>query len=309
MKADQKTFARVILCIATTVLCFLFFSPGRLLGGEAARSIASITIEDRQRLPDNTMVKLKSGRTVSLGTLRAEHRARLERFSRAAMLGKMAAGKYVVQPANTTQTGSARAEKTSPGQTVTAGKSGGVETEKTSPGQTVTVGKSGGVKEGVKPGVSNIGNIANLMRGSLVPFQMPTAQGTIPKDYADFCNAANPTVCIYLPASTTLTAFQGDPTTALSWAWDEDPLITDMSVCAYDGGSQYGTECLFYYPVIDVTNFKPTGALSTAGSCDPPSKYYLDPKGAIKAYYDYSSPTFTTGGTPITCAVQVWVAP
>jgi hypothetical protein len=288
MRTDHGTSIRVVLCMATAALFLAFFSSKQALGGEAqVRPVASMTLDERMNLPDNTMVKLKSGRTASLGTLRVEHRARLERFSRAAGLGQMTASKLAVHPASSTQL--------SPVAPTKVQSSTGAAT------------KSGGANRSAVTQSPGPQNKMALMNSGLVPFQISNPDG-IPKDYADFCKAANASVCVYLPASTTLTAFQGDPTTKTSWAYDEDAFITDMSVCKYDGGSQFGGGCLFYYPVIHVTNFKPTGPLTTAASCDPPGKYYVDPKGAVKASYDYPSPTFTTVGAPITCVVQVWVS-
>ncbi len=45
------------------------------------RPIASMTAAERATLPDATVVTLKTGRTVSLGVLRSEHRARMARFA------------------------------------------------------------------------------------------------------------------------------------------------------------------------------------------------------------------------------------
>jgi hypothetical protein len=293
MRRDQGASFRVVFCMAITALflAFLVSRPG--FGGEAgARSIVSMTADERQHLPDNTMVKLKSGRTASLGTLRAEHQARMERFSRAAALGQMAAAKLAARPASSRQL--------SPATTANVQSATGPAT------------RSGANSHVVTPSPTLSGASSTiLLHPGLVPFQMPKYKSitatTIPKDYSDFCGAANASACVYLPANTAITSF-GDPTNVTSWAYDEDWLITDPGVCTYDGGEQFREGCDFYYPINYVVVFKPTGPLSTAAACDPPAKYYVDPKGAIRAYYDSSSLTFTTGGTPITCVVQVTIS-
>lgn len=288
MNNNRGTSVRFVLCIAAVALGHLAFAA-RVLAGEAARPVASMSLQDRQRLPDNTMVKLKSGRTATLGVLRAEHQARMARFSRAAALGRMAAGRLSKPLPVSTEPNRAATQKIQ---------------SATGPGT-----KSNGTnKAPVGPAITEASrSIARPFYS--VPFQIAnTPLAPVPKDYMDFCKAAEATACIYLPADTTLTAFQGDPTTSTSYAWDEDALITDAGVCKFDGGLVWGGGCLFYYPVIHVVDFKPTGTLSTAAACDAPSKYLLDAKGAIKASYPYPSVTFTTGGAPITCVAQVWIS-
>jgi hypothetical protein len=93
------------------------------------------------------------------------------------------------------------------------------------------------------------------------------------------------------------------------WVEDTDPLITDQGVCKYDGGLPAWDGCHFYYLYNHVVNFKPSGALSSKASCKLPSKFAVDPKGAAQASYAFSGQSFSTGGTPITCVVQVWVSP
>src|SRR6516162_6109723 len=87
---SSSTSVRTLLCLAASLglLCFL---PLPSLGNESARSIGSLTPDQRNHLPDNTQVTLPRRGTVTLGTLRAEHRARMERFSRADLWGKRVA--------------------------------------------------------------------------------------------------------------------------------------------------------------------------------------------------------------------------
>jgi hypothetical protein len=101
MKMYQGTSFRIALCITTAVLCLPLFLSRPALGGEVpSRLFASLTADERNRLPDNTMVKLQTGRIASLGDLRAEHQARLARFANASGLGQMAATE-LAQPAVT----------------------------------------------------------------------------------------------------------------------------------------------------------------------------------------------------------------
>src|ERR1700694_1263056 len=71
--------ALTLLLAATTCLAF---------GAPTARAVESLTAAERAILPDTTLIKLKTGRTVSLGVLRSEHKLRLQRFADASMLGK-----------------------------------------------------------------------------------------------------------------------------------------------------------------------------------------------------------------------------
>jgi hypothetical protein len=75
----------------TAAILFLLGSSSPSFGADAARPIRSLTVAERANLPDNTKVTLPWRATVTLGELRAEHRARLERFSRAGLWGKRVA--------------------------------------------------------------------------------------------------------------------------------------------------------------------------------------------------------------------------
>jgi hypothetical protein len=88
----HKTSVRTLLCL-TTALCVLCFLLLPSFGGETAHAISSLTPDQRNHLPDNTQVTLPGRGTVTLGALRAEHRARMERFSKATAWGKAAAGR------------------------------------------------------------------------------------------------------------------------------------------------------------------------------------------------------------------------
>ncbi|HMF92077.1 MAG TPA: hypothetical protein VKL40_15640 [Candidatus Angelobacter sp.] len=289
----KKCSLRALLGLASGLVALLAMTPvvAAASADQTPRAIGSITIVELQSLPDSTTVKLDSGRVVSLGTLRAEHRARMERFSRATALGQATAAKLAAHPANVAPAGGPTTATAPP-----------------TPGQNVKASPAKPVRANtvVTPKLDVLSN-------TFVRFKMPSYMGLpVPKDYADFCKAANPTVCIYFPASTILTLVgTTGPTT---FARDEDYLITDMAICKYDGGlfaASGGTfgrpYCEFYYPSDNTALFMPTGPISTSEACDPPAKYVLDPKGAVKVVYPFPAFSLTTGGTPVGCVVQVWV--
>jgi hypothetical protein len=58
--------------------------------GAAPVPIAQLSVSARTTLPDATMIELKPGLNVSLGTLRAQHRNRMARFAAATQLGNQA---------------------------------------------------------------------------------------------------------------------------------------------------------------------------------------------------------------------------
>jgi hypothetical protein len=311
-------FFRTVL-LSTTVFGVLFSLVPRSFGAEEARPIASLTPEERSTgLPDNTVVTLKSGRTATLGVLRAEHRARLERFTKAAELGKMVAAKLAAQLASSTQphhaaTGGPGAKVPSPTPTP---KQSGVANPSGVPGPTLS-GQARTTAETApapRPTLSGQGRITGETAPAalLVPLMIPWDpqsynEPPLPKDWLDFCHAASASTCIYLPANTTFyIAAGGDDSVD---ALDNDPLNTDENLCVYNGGVFEGKAliCQFVYPASYYGDFKPTGALSTTASCDPPNTYVIDDKGAVKVAvsYDHTTDMITTGSTAAICVVQV----
>lgn len=71
--------ALMLLLAATTCPTF---------GAPTGRAVESLSAAERASLPDGTLIKFKTGRTVSLGVLRSEHKLRLQRFADAAKIGK-----------------------------------------------------------------------------------------------------------------------------------------------------------------------------------------------------------------------------
>jgi hypothetical protein len=135
---------------------------------------------------------------------------------------------------------------------------------------------------------------------SVVPFQPPS--GVVPKDYLDFCNAAQPTVCLYFPADV------GCHEVSESAICD-DWMITDDAICGYNGGRLYtgfGGFCRFAYPLWQRKQFVPTGPAAAVASCDV-GHYKLDQKGAVEAVApdNYQYGWFKLPDSPQSCVVQV----
>jgi hypothetical protein len=247
-------------------------------------------------LPDTTMVKLQSGRTVSLGTLRSEHRARLLRFSRAAALGSTMAMHLAAHSPGPTQQSQPPADvrpAPTPGP-----KIGGMTKANTSVGAAPNV---------ANPNLSAAPKVAVPM---MVPFH-PLAGITLAKDYLDFCTAAHPSVCIYLPPDSSFGETGTRFVSGTLVLGDLDTLIFDEKTCKYDGGVFAGSDppagCWFYYPSQSIANFLPKGPLTKSFSCDAPGAAYVDPKGAVIANVNHTGFPVTTDSRPITCVVQVWV--
>jgi hypothetical protein len=163
---------------------------------------------------------------------------------------------------------------------------------------------------------------ANLF---LVPLQK--YQGPIPAGYSIFCDAAQVSACIYLPPNTTflvprsqglsglaqgiLQAIKGDVDQFVA---DVDPIITDQSFCGDWGGRWDAVDqvCVFVYPIVQQTKFKPGATPVSSAACGQPSSYQIDPKlGTITVSYfvPYTNSTFTTGSTPVSCMVKAWMYP
>jgi hypothetical protein len=240
----------------------------------AARSISLLSPQERQRLPDNTAVMVGK-RSVTLGVLRAEHAARVQRFAQAKAMGRATASKLAPQPAMLHRVASGTP-----------------------------------INRMIPPG------------GALVPFKGPSTAGgwpagfPLPKDYLDYCTAANATACLYLPGNST---YYAAPKGGL--AVSVDPLIFDKAVCDFDGGqlniSPDFPGCAFYYPYDYAMNFVPSGtSVSSKMSCAQPSTATVDPRGAIEVKYPMQasggggfgfSLTPNAIGAQVTCVVQAYI--
>ena len=84
--ADSSRIVRSVGCAALTLLLAATACP--TFGAPTARAVESLSAAELSRLPDGALVKLKTGRTVSVGVLRTEHKLRMQGFADAAKLGK-----------------------------------------------------------------------------------------------------------------------------------------------------------------------------------------------------------------------------
>jgi hypothetical protein len=286
-----------------TALSVLCFCPLRLLAAETARPITALTLEQRMNLPETTQVRFKSGRTTTLGALRAEHRARMESFQQASALGRALAARLKAG-ANNSAVMTSRSAVPAPG----VGKPGNTTAMKNS---AVIANPNAAI-----PPPKAAARTSFVLPKTLVPLPDISSKspvGILPRDYRDFCKAAESSACLYLPPNTSFWAGQYVSSKITPFVAASDPLIMDANVCAYDGGSldpQYG--CTFYYPMGEVTNFIPNAPISSNASCDPSAHYVIDPKGAVQVIFTATVYTnleaFTTPQAPVTCAVQVWLS-
>jgi len=312
-----------ILVYLTAALALLCLVQLPSFGGEKTRPrpISELTLNERMNLPENTQVTLKSGRTTTLAEVRAEHRARMESLAKAAALGRALAAKLkasansAVAISKGTVTPAAGAIQPSavavPSAAQQKGGLAGRTQAESSPQR--KAGNAVAAKNAITAAGPNALNLAKMVPMPDLSSKSPS--GILPKDYRDFCQAADPSACIYVPSNITFyiewTHEVGDKSTYFLLA--TDPLIMDPGVCAYDGGSLDPTlGCIFYYPMLEVINFIPKPPLSSSASCDSTATYLVDPKGAIQV--KVTAPQFSSGNftvplnAPITCAVQVWLA-
>jgi len=82
---SSRIVRSVVGCAALTLLCVATTCP--TFGAPTARVVEPLSATELTTLPDATLVKIKTGRTVTLGVLRSEHKLRLQRFADAAKLG------------------------------------------------------------------------------------------------------------------------------------------------------------------------------------------------------------------------------
>jgi hypothetical protein len=263
-----KGLCPVLLVMVSGTVAIAIAGPGvagpAQTPSQGPRPIASLSPAERNQLPDGTQVTLPSGDIVTLGVLRAQHNAHMHAFTAAAGLGR------------------AIAEKLSR-QTPASGQAAG--NLNSSPATS---------------GPSRAGT--TLLAIERVPFEPPS--GRVPKDYLDFCNAAQPTVCLYFPADMSCGLFSSSESLICG-----DWMITDAAVCGYNGGTHYsgwGGYCMFAYPLSQRKQFMPTGPAAAVASCDV-GHYKLDQEGAVEAVApdNYQYGWFKLPDSPQSCVVQV----
>jgi hypothetical protein len=308
-----RVFILGSLTITVGILCFLHL---RAFGEETARSIGSLTPDQRNHLPEGTKVTLPGRGTVTLGTLREEHRARMERFSRAALWGKRVAERM---PKPTPVSSLSAQNGVQPGRT-TGSKAGAIQNSSALPqqpparpgqpqqkqGGAVVFSKSNASGGSAATGLNASAKAVTAVQSTLVPRQAYNVP--IPKDYTAFCNAAQASACVYLPPNTTVTTdYTSNLNNPNAFVLDVDPLITDPATCTSLGGSLDSMQqCVFKYFSNQQTNFKyPGGTPSWAYNCDP-GYYRLDVKdGMVSVDVGFFTP-YTTGAAPFDCVIQLW---
>jgi len=261
---------------------FLAAGVAVLIAGSAAAlaatavPFAKLSPADRlTNAPDSTVVTL-GPRTVTLGQLRASHRAREASLLRAGSLGSAMHGRLT--------------------STVRSGLSPGIQ------GGTTTTVQGGG---GTHTLVNRPGGAINP--GSLAPqaFVEPSSQyASSPADMKAFCSAARASACLYLPP--------GQEVTAQSYGVaDWDGLVT-QSQCAQEGGSWgsiwNGSFCAFNYPASVTVHFTPAAnfKLTQTANCDPSTfAYKVDTHGAIQISLSFPLPVIITTDNDPTCVVSV----
>jgi hypothetical protein len=332
--AAHRSSVRISVGLATALGLLVFFPP-RAFAAETARSIGSLTPDQRNHLPDNTQVTLPRRGTVTLGTLRAEHRARLDRFSRAGMWGKRVAERMALSkpkalssasataihgsstlPPGAIQNSSVVAQGGANTKSVTNANAAGQPPQKQGGGVSLSKAGAGGGSRVAAPPPSDLNGPAkhtNIFQWTLIA--RPSHNGPLPLDYVAFCNAVTASACIYVPPNTTFTTYTPNPNGYNRFLIDVDPLITDPGVCFSFGGVLDGQQqCEFTYFWVQQISFKPGLTPAIVAYC-PESGGDYNPKpqlGWILAFANMDAApngaTTWTGSTPQTCVLQAWIS-
>ena len=268
--------SRIVCSVGCAALTLLLAATTRpTFGAPTASAVESLSAAQLSRLPDAALIKLKTGRTVSLGILRTEHKLRLQRFADAAKLGKQRAllQKHMGLASNT--------------QAKLA--LGTIQPQPT-----------------LVPMDFSLNHFSQPPQQGACPGCFSGGQAPLPADYLAFCKAAHATACLYLPSGLNCGS-------AAPWVYcyDDDPLITDSPLCGSEGGvlaPSWG--CYYFYPLQYSLNFNPgpptaQGVYNVTQSANCPSPFVVtvDPHGAVSL--TTSSMAFTSP-TP-SCVVSVFV--
>jgi hypothetical protein len=156
------------------------------------------------------------------------------------------------------------------------------------------------------------GSILKLLSGGLVvePAAAYSGDGYGPfaNDVRAFCKAAQATLCLYYPAQTTFWLNQGTHDSE-----DNDPFITDATICTTEGGTMISGNCDYIYPAEHISQFNPGSGPPFTYQADCDSNYWkltVDSHGAIVAKAGpkpLSSWNFSTGASPVSCVVRAYI--
>ena len=274
LRAYSSWIVRSVGCAALTLSLAATTCP--TFGAPTARSVESLSAAERASLPDATLVTIsKIGRTVSLGTLRAEHKRRMKRFANAARLGKRTS-LLLAQQGGAANMASQFKKK----------------------------------KKGANSGslLAMVFSLKNFNDRTLGKFTSGPYPGPFPADFLAFCKAAVATGCLYLPSGPFLLN-QG------TWVWDIDNFITDQNICAAEGGNPEGGGCAYYYPTAYSLTFNPGQPtaqgypVTSSATCPSPFTNTVDPRGAVSLDVVPSTNTgYRFALTSVkTCVVRVFV--
>ena len=277
--AYSSRIARSVGCAALTLLLAATACP--TFGAPTARAVESLSAAERASLPDTTLIKLKTGRTASLGVLRSEHKLRLQRFADASMLGKHQAVLLQTHGGVVPNIGSKSKKKAGPGKLVPMNFS-----------------------------PKNFKDRDPIFGG--IP---------LPADFLAFCKAARVTACLYLPSGTYYMngprSILGTYEDVDPLITDQHLCTSEGGRVDFDAGfKRYMVGCSYYYPAQYSLNFNP-GKPTAQGypvthSATCPSgfvKYTVDPHGAVSLNMvnTYSTYRDSDRGPLKTCVVRVFV--
>ena len=219
MRIQKIATCVLVVCCGTSAIAGQRIATPARTQSQGPRPIISLSLQERTQLPANTQVKLPSGEVVTLGVLRAQHEAHMRAFAAAAGLGRTMGEKLRQQ---------------SPVSGHTAGNlSSSPVTSGPSPAGTTRRAAVFPLPPPPHPGV-----VIQIPKLTMVPMAIAPYNRGNAKDYLDFCNAAQSTVCLYLPADTDLTTHGGVGTI------EARDYLLSPEVCQYDGGFFNGY-CVF----------------------------------------------------------------
>jgi len=258
-------------CATVTLLLAAMTCP--TFGAPTARAVESLSAAERTSLPAATLVTIsRTGRTVSLGVLRSEHKRRLQRFANASMLGKRAS-LLLAHGRGAANIGSQFKKK-----------------KKVSSGTLVPMNFS--------------------LKNFYDQYGEPFPGGPFPADFLAFCKAAHVTACLYLPSGLLLSG--GGYVTDYDYLITDQKVCTSEGgqlklagqACAYVYPGAYN---LKFNPGPPTAQGYP---VTHSATCPSQFAYTVDPRGAVSLNVVSNSPT-TVSTLNLTslksCVVRVFV--